>query len=566
MSLKVVVVFVTILERIQICDLLRFYLERMNSLIGRNDNCHCGSGKKYKKCCLKKDQAGTVQELKEQHEIARLGESIDLVTKFLTKNVSQVDLKNLTSEYCTIFDSDSNNPILEGIVASYITMVHRFENGMRGIEWYLEETKSTDELLQKIASQPLRTVKIIGTTATTTTVVDLETNETFIVDRETLTMPWGIMQVIILPRTKGNSQFLYKHFPAPPNYLERLKEVPETHLELLKTIFVNHDITFEETSIFEIKGTVVDSKAFIEKMKNDSQVHFDTLDYMHVLEATYQYEDNSFTEPVVIGKKVATVVFKGDSFTALCFDEQNKENFLKWSELHTELTIDKNSVGTSHKTDSEEIENLVILSFGNAKAEHATSIKTRILYQATTPLKTFEQKSLQDVVSAGNIEDAEKFLQKLEYYSYTDYLQFGISTDFNSLRKELGLEASPFVSKVTKDEERVSKITVLNTIVAESSITEKFLAELELPNTIANHVFAEKIASFYFEKTEGKAKSTQQKYKKALFEICSALETATNDIAGLENSINEKATSTEISATQQKNIESIGKTLLKSIS
>ena len=25
--------------------------------IGRNDPCHCGSGKKYKKCCINKDQA-----------------------------------------------------------------------------------------------------------------------------------------------------------------------------------------------------------------------------------------------------------------------------------------------------------------------------------------------------------------------------------------------------------------------------------------------------------------------------------------------------------------------------
>jgi hypothetical protein len=24
-------------------------------MIGRNDPCHCGSGKKYKKCCLEKD-------------------------------------------------------------------------------------------------------------------------------------------------------------------------------------------------------------------------------------------------------------------------------------------------------------------------------------------------------------------------------------------------------------------------------------------------------------------------------------------------------------------------------
>ncbi len=28
----------------------------MKSLTGRNEKCHCNSGKKYKKCCLAKDE------------------------------------------------------------------------------------------------------------------------------------------------------------------------------------------------------------------------------------------------------------------------------------------------------------------------------------------------------------------------------------------------------------------------------------------------------------------------------------------------------------------------------
>lgn len=31
--------------------------------IGRNDPCHCGSGQKYKKCCLSKDDAAHGAEL-----------------------------------------------------------------------------------------------------------------------------------------------------------------------------------------------------------------------------------------------------------------------------------------------------------------------------------------------------------------------------------------------------------------------------------------------------------------------------------------------------------------------
>ena len=42
--------------------------------IGRNDPCPCGSGKKYKKCCLSKDEAAARQTAQEQaaaHRAAR---------------------------------------------------------------------------------------------------------------------------------------------------------------------------------------------------------------------------------------------------------------------------------------------------------------------------------------------------------------------------------------------------------------------------------------------------------------------------------------------------------------
>ncbi|HVO32541.1 MAG TPA: SEC-C metal-binding domain-containing protein [Elusimicrobiota bacterium] len=38
--------------------------------IGRNDPCHCGSGKKYKKCCQAKDQTKAHTELEERWDQA----------------------------------------------------------------------------------------------------------------------------------------------------------------------------------------------------------------------------------------------------------------------------------------------------------------------------------------------------------------------------------------------------------------------------------------------------------------------------------------------------------------
>jgi hypothetical protein len=40
--------------------------ENMSEKIGRNDPCHCGSGRKYKKCCSAKDDAARSAELAAQ--------------------------------------------------------------------------------------------------------------------------------------------------------------------------------------------------------------------------------------------------------------------------------------------------------------------------------------------------------------------------------------------------------------------------------------------------------------------------------------------------------------------
>lgn len=48
-------------------------LERSTAMAktGRNDPCHCGSGKKYKRCCLEKDEAANSAALQAQVDASR---------------------------------------------------------------------------------------------------------------------------------------------------------------------------------------------------------------------------------------------------------------------------------------------------------------------------------------------------------------------------------------------------------------------------------------------------------------------------------------------------------------
>ena len=49
----------------------------MSSKPGRNDPCHCGSTRKYKKCCLRKDRAAHREEL--QRQVARVRGELERV-------------------------------------------------------------------------------------------------------------------------------------------------------------------------------------------------------------------------------------------------------------------------------------------------------------------------------------------------------------------------------------------------------------------------------------------------------------------------------------------------------
>ena len=46
-------------------------MKEKNNKIGRNQPCHCGSGRKYKKCCLNKDQNERRNQMSNKQEIPK---------------------------------------------------------------------------------------------------------------------------------------------------------------------------------------------------------------------------------------------------------------------------------------------------------------------------------------------------------------------------------------------------------------------------------------------------------------------------------------------------------------
>ena len=89
------------------------------STIGRNDPCHCGSGKKYKKCCLAQDESNELDQVK------KLQPQFSALDSEEYPDVDKLDdeaLNELDDEYFDEFDEEEQN-LYEGLNDEEIEIV-----------------------------------------------------------------------------------------------------------------------------------------------------------------------------------------------------------------------------------------------------------------------------------------------------------------------------------------------------------------------------------------------------------------------------------------------------------
>lgn len=111
--------------------------------VGRNDLCPCGSGKKYKKCCLEKNN---LIELAAQRRDTFYDDKQRLVEKVGSYLKRQVPLHEYNQLKRTLID-DTDNMVEKELEESFFTywlyFYHRFDNKLRGVEWFYEDKQAT---------------------------------------------------------------------------------------------------------------------------------------------------------------------------------------------------------------------------------------------------------------------------------------------------------------------------------------------------------------------------------------------------------------------------------------
>lgn len=105
-------------------------------MIGRNDPCSCGSGKKYKQCCLLKQAEDQTLQVKARHFFDRKFKLTNDLYSFLAQKQGGewvFDHKNILPFHFSLgyYRNKAGN------MWSYFC--HVYDNGLRGIDWFVEE-------------------------------------------------------------------------------------------------------------------------------------------------------------------------------------------------------------------------------------------------------------------------------------------------------------------------------------------------------------------------------------------------------------------------------------------
>ncbi|WP_342438313.1 SEC-C metal-binding domain-containing protein [Paenibacillus sp. FSL L8-0436] len=105
-------------------------------MIGRNDPCPCGSGKKYKQCCLLKQSEDQTVQAKARHFFDRKFRLTNDLYSFLAQK--QGGEWSFDHQKIKPFDSTLSY-YREGAGNMWAYFFRAYDNGLRGIDWFVKE-------------------------------------------------------------------------------------------------------------------------------------------------------------------------------------------------------------------------------------------------------------------------------------------------------------------------------------------------------------------------------------------------------------------------------------------
>ncbi len=527
--------------------------------ISRNATCPCGSGKKYKKCCLNKKAVVQINEVKEERFFQQKHLMVGKMQKFVEEKVPFNQFLKLKTE----FSQRSNNSIpanvQDGFFQFWLYFCRRYENGLRGIEWFYQEQKlrfSNDEreMAKTWTGLSLKMLQAIKKVDSQVVFEDALTKETFsVVDsRENIPefTPWystlGLLEAF-------DEKYYFngvRIFKGPDELQQAIKLVQELvatekksleqilfdfYPEIISAFVVGHtELTKEDLQEKEIQEFTVEYK-----ISNSAQLENFLFDHEDLVVDVWDnrskklswagnwraYKDSELEDEIQLADVFATISIEKEKLVFLCYDQQKKEElqaifarpglgieFL--AEMEKAMMIPFNAV----------IKNSFVQMSETTPQFFAIYAQTDLIAGIDTPLPKYGNASIRQLVETDQLDLAEAWLKQLEYNLYQHVLQkfnkVEVTADFNTVRNQLGLPLSPFV---TGGENRHTAVfSIVNPFRKQISIPEEDLPlyeELGFNQATINQFYSKDLIAFFKEKTSGKGDGTVRKYRNSLYLI-----------------------------------------------
>ncbi|OLO39380.1 hypothetical protein BTR23_10100 [Alkalihalophilus pseudofirmus] len=513
--------------------------------VSRNEPCPCGSGKKYKKCCMNNQNVIQMHEVVEERFRQQKHNLVKKLEAFVDKNIPYQELVRLESEFNKRSNYQIDPKVKHSTFRFWLYFFHRCENGLRTIEWFSNESTNADSQMAKtwVELQP-KLLQAVEWKEDVVMFEDMLTKEQYPVSAHSeniaTPIPWygtfGLLElynhtyyfngvkIFVGPRQINQVATKIQELSKQTN-LSTQEVMMSYYPELLGELLLAHNQTGEmqekeltEYKVhYQIESTEDEVIAYLSK--HFELDHHKQNEYQFSWIGEWQlYEDSELAMPLRLGNVYGMISVKNRKlrFESILGDRVSEFQTLLEKKVAVKLLkVEENKIKIPFHA---EVLNMVVSMDKSIPSYFSLYAQNRVLLDVNAPIPMYDHHSLRSLMKTGQEDVADVWLKQSEYDLYKNvYRQIGeveVTADFNTVRKELNLPLSPFV---TGGASRSSALKNVNNLIREEDIP--FLEELGFTPTSVNSFFANDFLEFYKEKTVGKSEATVRKYRGSLFDL-----------------------------------------------
>lgn len=532
--------------------------------VGRNDPCPCGSGHKFKNCCLQKENVEEMATYKREQFYQAKQQLVEKIGRFLESKIFHEDYKKMKNEFVQRTNGQIQDEIEESFFIFWTFFYYRFSDGLRGIDWFKNARGKNLEVKEKrmldvwVDMQP-RFLQLTDIEGRHVIFEDKDTKERFPVSTDSENLPHQAPWLSTFGMIEEFDGFYYFNGfwmgvePAQLNKArtkaaELVQETGLSHAEVYEQYFleiitalldrnVQNQVFEREVYEYHLSYSIENSlyvTEFLRDQKDFKINKWEKDDKELVWAGNWRvYHDSECELPVKLADVFGTIKVKnfGKTLTFETMQEEYKEQMKNRLATLGKKLILTDETASLIGTTTKETHNTMVSMDDEVPQYFALFAQDDLFQEAEQPIPMYEGDSLRDLQAKGETGKMEAWLRNAEFVMYKQVLaqqeQVEVTANFNSIRSSLGLPPSPFVTGGAYRQTTIEPIELEDKSPRLMEEDIPYLEELGFRPETIDQFYISDFIRFYKERVVGKSESTKRKYRTSLYDLRALLEQKT---------------------------------------